>query len=280
MSYSTELFENINWDSAWNILRDIVIPNSGTLIFSTILFVLLGFVVALISCIVLWRKGVMKRRSKYYNWAVKLYIPLLFIGITYIFGQWGFVKGIYKILDSEKAVIVQQVYKESISQLFASEEAKNNFVESVQEIAIEARSSSDNYAVFLENYFKSYSSDNAFIDEKKNDLAKYIISRYKDDLYTLAVYSLINYASERVDVSGSISYEEFSVIMDFLLDAGYEDIEKVIVVKLESWLGSVITSQYDGIVRSLWILLLFVFAFPLLEYLFYKKWILPRRIME
>lgn len=279
ISYSSELFKNIDWDFIWSILRDIVLPNSGTLIFNIIIFLFLGFIIGIIYCIVLWRKGIFKRAPKYYNWAVKLYIPLLIVGILYVFGQWGFIRGIYKILDNEKTMIVKGIYNGSVQQIFESEDAKNKFVLSAQMLAIKAKSDSQDYAVFFKKHLKNYDTGSSFLNKTKNKLAKFIVNNYSDDLYKLTMYALITSAGKgHIDFSEALPYEEFNAAMDLLLEVGYQDIEKVVLEKLSQWFSMGITAQYHGMVKSLLILLFLILIVPLLEYFIYKKWVAPKYI--
>ncbi|WP_299249098.1 hypothetical protein [uncultured Aquimarina sp.] len=281
ISYSSELFKNIDWDFIWSILRDIILPNSGTMIFNIIIFLFLGFIIAIIYCIVLWRKGIFKRAPKYYNWAVKLYIPLLIIGILYVFGQWGFIRGIYKILDNEKTMIVKGIYNVSVQQIFESEDAKNKFVLSAQMLAIKAKSDSQDYAVFFKKHLKNYDTGSSFLNKTKNKLAKFIVNNYSDDLYKLTMYALIISAGKgHIDFSEALPYEEFNAAMDLLLEVGYQDIEKVVLEKLSQWFSMGITAQYHGMVKSLLILLFLILIVPLLEYFIYKKWIAPKYILK
>jgi len=277
LNNTTDFFKDIDWSFIWSILSDTVLPNSGTLILNIVLFLFLGFVVALLYCILLGKKGIFKRTPKYYNWAVKLYIPLLFIGILYIFGQWGFIRGIYKILDHEKTTIVEGVYNVSMLGIFRSEDEKNKFVLSAQLLAKEVKSGADNYAVVFEDYLKNQNTDNSFINNTKNKLAEYIVNNYSKDLYKLTMYAFVHAAGKgHIDLSETLPYEEFSSIMDALLEVGYQDIEKVVIEKLSEWFSLGITSQYNGIVKSLLILLFIVLFIPLLEYFIYKKWIAPK----
>ncbi|AXT53712.1 hypothetical protein D1818_23855 [Aquimarina sp. BL5] len=279
ISYSSELFKNIDWDFIWSILRDIVLPNSGALIFNIIIFLFLGFIIGIIYCIVLWRKGIFKRAPKYYNWAVKLYIPLLIVGILYVFGQWGFIRGIYKILDNEKTIIVKGIYNGSVQQIFESEYAKNKFVLSAQMLAIKAKSDSQDYAVFFKKHLKNYDTGSSFLNKTKNKLSKFIVNNYSDDLYKLTMYALITSAGKgHIDFSEALPYEEFNAAMDLLLEVGYQDIEKVVLEKLSQWFSMGITAQYHGMVKSLLILLFLILIVPLLEYFIYKKWIAPKYI--
>ncbi|TPN82429.1 hypothetical protein [Aquimarina algicola] len=279
ITYSLELFKNIDWSFIWSILRDIVLPNSGTLIFNIILFLFLGFIIAFMYNILLWRKGIFKRAPKYYNWVVKLYIPLLFIGILYVFGQWGFIRGIYKILDNEKVMIVEGIYNSSVQQIFKSEDAKNKFVLSAQILAMKAKSDSQDYAIFFKKHLTKYDTGNSFLNRTKNKLVKFIVTNYSDDLYTLTMYAFIASAGKgHIDLSEALPYEEFSAVMDLLLEVGYQDIEKIVLEKLSEWFSMAITSQYNGMVKSILIILFLILILPLLEYFIYKKWIHPKYI--
>ncbi len=281
ITYSSELFKNIDWSFIWSILRDIVLPNSGTLIFNIILFLFLGFIIAFMYNILLWRKGIFKRAPKYYNWVVKLYIPLLFIGILYVFGQWGFIRGIYKILDNEKVMIVEGIYNSSVQQIFKSEDAKNKFVLSAQILAMKAKSDSQDYAIFFKKHLTKYDTGNSFLNRTKNKLVKFIVTNYSDDLYTLTMYAFIASAGKgHIDLSEALPYEEFSAVMDLLLEVGYQDIEKIVLEKLSEWFSMAITSQYNGMVKSILIVLFLILILPLLEYFIYKKWIHPKYISK
>ncbi len=280
-TYSSELFKNIDWGFIWSILKDIVLPNSGTLIFNIIVFLFLGFIITIIYCIVLWRKDIFKRAPKYYNWAVKLYIPLLIVGILYVFGQWGFIRGIYKIMDNEKTMIVEGVYNSSVQQIFESEDAKNKFVLSAQMLAMKVKSNSQDYVIFFEKHLKDYDTGSSILNKTKNKLAKFIVNNYGEDLYKLTMYALITSAGKgHVDFSEELPYEEFNAVMDLLLEVGYQDIEKVVLYKLSEWFSIGITSQYNTMVKSLLILLFLILIFPLLEYFIYKKWIAPKYISK
>ena len=64
--------------------------------------------------------------------------------------------------------------------------------------------------------------------------------------------------------------------MDALLEIGYQDIEKVILEKLNEWFFAAISSQYNGLVKPLILLLCIILIMPLIEYFIYKKWIAPK----
>ena len=118
----------VEWHIVWDIFREFVLPHSGTLILNVVLFGVLGVVVSIIYAVILYKKGVFRRKPKYYNWSVKLYYPLLIGGIIFFFGQVGFVRGVYKIIDNEKDVVVTGIYNASLQAVFESEESKDAFV--------------------------------------------------------------------------------------------------------------------------------------------------------
>lgn len=239
---------------------------------------MLGFILALVYVIILYRKGIFKRIPRYYNWAVKLYIPLLFLGILYVFGQFGVIRGVYKILDSERQIIVAGIYKETVEHFFESEQQKDAFIKNIQQRAVESKQGSEYLVAIVHDYTKEYTTGYTFIDDAKNKVSKYLINKYGNDIYKLLLYSMLNASGKgaHVDISESIPYKDFSIAMDFLLEVGYQDIETVILQKLDEWCADLLSSQYSGMLKSTLILLILIMAIPVLDYVINKKWIEPK----
>ncbi|PKV51784.1 hypothetical protein ATE84_3882 [Aquimarina sp. MAR_2010_214] len=280
MESTLNFLDQIDWKSLWEIIRDIVLPHSGTLILNCILFLFLGFIIAIVYCIVLYRKGIFKRTPKYYNWAVKLYIPLLIIGMLYVFGQWGIIRGVYRIINVERPIVVTNIYKGTLEYFFDNEQEKNKFLISLQLLAMETESSSKDFITLLKSHYeKKETKDQSFIGSVENKLATFFINHYGEEIYTYALYNMITTAAGKgahVDVSDSFSYEQFKVAIDFLLEVGHQDLEKIILEKLDNWLQDVLSSQYYSIIKSLLILLILIMIIPFIEYFIYKKWIAPK----
>lgn len=274
METSLKYLDKVDWLYIWEIIRDIVLPHSGTLLFNTLLFLFLGFVVSLVYCIILYRKGVFTRVPRYYNWAVKLYIPILFAGILYLFGQWGFIRGVYKILDKERPTIVEGVYQGTLKQFFKNEEEKNKFIRSIQTFASETKTDSEAFLHGFEKQMEQYDTGTTFLNNTKNKLSKYLIQHYGEDVYKAAIYGMLTSAGKgaHINISEALPYSEYSAGMDFLLSVGHQDLEKVILQKLDQWCDGFLKTQYYGMTKSLFIFLVLLMLIPLLEYFIYKKW--------
>ncbi|WP_344928454.1 hypothetical protein [Aquimarina addita] len=281
METSLEYLNTIDWRFIWSIIRDIVLPHSGTLLLNTILFLFLGFIIALIYCIILYRKGILTRVPRYYNWAVKLYIPILFVGILYILGQWGFIRGVYKILDKERPAIVQGVYQGTMQQFFKNDLEKDKFIRLIQTFASETKSDSEVFLYGFEAQMAQYDTGSSFLNTTKNKLSKYLIENYGQDVYKAAIYGMLASAGKgHIDISEALPYEQYSAGMDFLLTVGHQDLEKIILEKLDIWCHHFLSTQYHGLIKSLLIFLILLMIVPLIEFFIYKKWFEPQFIRK
>ncbi len=273
-----ENFNKIEWNVIWNIIKDIILPHIGTLIFNIIIFILLGFIIAIFYSIILHKKKILKRKPKYYNWAVKLYIPMLVVGFIFIFGHIGFITGIYKILDKENKAIVSGIYNNVLKQSFESEKSKNEFIHKLQQSAIEVKDGSYALVASLKIITTEYNTGYSVIDNNKNKVVTFLIDKYGDDIYKTSVYAMLNVAgaSAHVNIKESLSFNEFSAGMDFLLKVGFKDIKQGIIDKLMIWYDSVLYNQYKSLVLSQLILLLIIISLPLIEFFIYKRWVAPK----
>ncbi len=273
-----ENFDSIEWSVIWDIIKNIVLPHTGTLIFNTIIFLFLGLIISIFYVIILHKKKVLKRKQKYYNWATKLYIPVLIIGFLFLFGNIGFITGVYKVLDHESEAIISSVYNNILKLSFESEKSKNEYIIKLQQSAREVKDSS----IALEEYLKitatEYNTGYSVIDDNKNKLANFLISKYGNDIYKISVYGMLNAAGAKAhfNIDESLSYEEFSTGMDFLLDVGHKDIEQAIKDKLVVWFDSLLYNQYTSLVISQLAILLIIICLPLIDFFIYKKWIEPK----
>ncbi len=277
-----EYLNNVDWRFIWEVTKDIILPQSGKLIFNTLLFLFIGIVISIVFTVFLSKKGVFKRKLKYYNWVVKLYIPILIIFISYVFGQIGFIRGAYKILTSEKKAIVSSIYQKTLNLTFASKESKNTIIKILQVSAKDVNNGSQNLIQVLKVTSLSYNSGITIIDNSKNKITNYLIEKYGNDIYKISMYGMLNIAGARAhtNINEALPYKEFSAAMDFLLTVDYKDIEKGIQDKLTEWYELLLKTQFNSIIKSFLILLLLIISIPLIEFFIYKKWIEPKIIEQ
>ncbi len=271
-----KFLDTINWSEIWNIIKDVVIPHSGTLILNIILFLGIGFITSIIYILVLSKRRVLKREAKYYNWAVKLYIPILIIGFLYIFGQIGAIRGIYCIIQKEEKLIVSGISTSISKQFFESEESKNEFIKEIQQTAIEVKEGNDAFVGAIKSMASVNNTGYSLIDKSKNKISEYLIEKYGGDLYKITMYGIINAATPHADMSETLSYKEFNIAMDLLIHVGHKDIERSIADKLTVWFDHWLSSQYRSLVYSLLITLIIIMIIPLFEYGVYRFYIKPR----
>ncbi len=273
MKEELSFLTNLPWDEAWHIIKDIILPHSGTLLFNTLIFLFIGFIFALFYIILLSKRKVLKRIPKYYNWAVKLYIPILLLSFLYIFGQFGFIRGVYKILHQEQPQVISGIYNQALGLYFESEESKNRTIHEIQGMAIEAKDGSLKLTQQLKEYSKRYHTGITVVDKGKDKIVNYILSSYGDQIYTIGLYGMLSAAGTHIDINETMPYDAFSKGMDFLLSVGHKDIELAILEKLNYWASYLLNYQYEGMTKSLLTILLIIMIFPLVEFYIYKIWI-------
>ena len=268
---------NIDWSLLWTITVNIIIPNLGKLLFSTILFSVIGLVLSIIYSIILYKKGVLKRKPKYYNWLVKLYLPLLLGAFLFVFGQIGIVRGTYTILENQKELIVEIIYAKTLSFAFESELSKKEFFEEIQFSATEVKDESGYLIDQFKDYSESRNTGYSLIDNGKDQISSLLIEKYGRDIYKVMLYGILNVAASKADVhiTESISYSTFSYAIDVLQSIGYKDFELAIKEELIRWFDTILKTQYQSIMTSLLLLLLLFMCIPLIEFFIYKKWIEP-----
>ncbi len=273
MKEELSFLTNLPWKEVWHILKDIVLPHSGTLIINMVLLLVIGFTISLFYIIILSKRKIFKRIPKYYNWAVKLYIPILILSFLYIFGQLGFIRGVYKILHKEQPRVVSGIYDQALGLYFESEENKNNAIRKIQSMAIEAKDGSLEFTKQLKDFNKKHQTGVAVIDQSKDKITNYILSSHGEQIYKLGLYGMLSATGTHIDFNETIPYDVFSKGMDFLLNVGHKDIELAILDKLNYGVDYLLSYQYKGMVKSLLTILLLIMLFPLLEYYVYKIWI-------
>lgn len=267
---------DIDWRAFWNIIKLYVFPETGTLVLNSILFFVFAVIVAIVYNIILYRKKIFKRIPRYYNWIVKLYIPFLFVGIVYIFLQFGLVWSAYKVIDDKRPLIVEGIYNVTLLQFFESNAKKEQFIEGVQTFAKTSQEGSKTLSVLLKAYSHEQHSGNDMVDHTKNKLVDYFIDTYGDDIYTLAAYGLINKVAPHVNLEDNLSYDDFHGAMSFLLEADHKTLEKSVVDALDSWCDNLITAQFKKIFIIIIVVLLIIMFIPFIEYFIYKKWVEPK----
>jgi len=129
---------------------------------------------------------------------------------------------------------------------------------------------------YLKEVALEKNTGNSIIDKSKNKVTEFLIDRYGDDIYTIAMYGMLNLAGPHINLNESISFEEFNAGMELLLEVGYKDIEEGIKEKLTIWYDNILLTQYKSFISPYLIFILIMMGIPLIEFFIYKKWVAPK----
>lgn len=267
----------ISWSDIWDVFSEIILPESLTVIWSLVLYGALGILMTILLLVLGHRQRFFRRIPKYYNWAVKLYIPLVTIGTLYFALQWGLGRGIYKVLDHQTPTLTDGLYHAVVDPQFKSPAEKEEFLKEVKVLLVTYQHSSREFAEQLKAMILGNNTDVGIIDDAKNKLSTWLIDQYKDEIFSAVVFGALGMAGEKVGVNGEISWSEAGKALDILLQSDASHIETAIQQRLGETGQHLLGSQYKSFWHStvlMWILI--VLLGPILEFLIYKKWLEPR----
>ena len=121
--------KDINWIYLWEIIRDIVLPHIGRLVFNIVIFTVIGLIISIILLVIMGKKKVLTRVNKIYKIIIRIiYIPSIIVVCLFFFAQIGLFRGIYRVLTIENPRIVNGIYTQTINQIFSSEQEKETFL--------------------------------------------------------------------------------------------------------------------------------------------------------
>lgn len=264
---------NISWKDFWAISKDIVLPESATVIGSALLYGFLGFLLAIGLLLLGRRVRLFTRNRKYYNWVVKLYIPLILVGTLYFSLQLGVVRGIYKVMSHQAQNITEGVYAQTVDRLFETPAEKDAYLTILRGTVMVYNQSSTAFADTLKQNIMDNEVGYGLVEETKNKVSAYLIDTYKDDLFSAIVAGAISQASKKA-APAELSWSESRALIDVLLQADAAELEVAIHQKLIELMDRLFYSQYASIRTSTLLLWFFIVIFiPLLEWAIYVKWL-------
>jgi len=270
-----EAIDSIDWNVVWGVIKDLVIPYSGILIFNTVIFLTIGLLLSILFIVLMSRKGVFRRTPKYYNWAVKLYIPMLIIVFLYFFGQIGFARGIFKIFEKEEENIVSGIYYELLNDSFESEESKKAFIVKLRQTTKSWEGRSDKFVEAILTSGEEIETGSSLIDTGSNKLSNFLMNNYGAQLSKVILYHVVNLTGKQVhiEVSDAVSYNDFNQALDYLQTANHQELELAFKDRLNIWFDAFLIAQYYSFVKVLLITLLCMILIPVFEFIIYKKFI-------
>lgn len=269
----------ITWSDFWAVCRDIILPETLTVVWSVVLYGFIGILVMILLLVLGSRYKIFTRVHKYYNWAMKLYIPLIIIGTLYFSMQIGLFRGIYKVLEHESLPITDGIYSQTVERMFASQAEKDAYLDDLKVLMAEYNYSAEALADELKAEILSSQVDSGLVDKAKNGLATWLIDNYKDEIFSAVVFGILSAGGEKVGVSEQLSWSESKEVLSILMQTDASRIETVIKEKLAEMLSHLLYRQYASLRNSsllLWFLI--VVLLPVVEFLIYKKWLEARLI--
>ncbi|MBL0016089.1 MAG: hypothetical protein IPP17_06510 [Bacteroidetes bacterium] len=271
----------ITWSDFWSVCRDIILPESWTVIWSVIVYGFLGILVTILILVLGSRYKVFTRIPKYYNWAVKLYIPLVILGTVYFALQIGFFRGIYKVMHNEAPVMTDGIYGLTVDQLFSTQAEKDAYLNDLKVLAATYSHSSSEFAEHLKADIVNKSVGVGVLDQAKNGAASWLIDTFKDDIFSAVVFGALSMAGEKAGVSEGLSWSESSRVVDLLMQTQAAQLEVAIQKKLNETLESIFYKQYSKYrTASIGMWFLIVCLVPIIEFVIYKRYLEPKFLQK
>jgi len=260
----------MNYKVTWKaIFLDFLLPNASTYILYISLFVIAGIVLSILYIRFLWKKKIFERTPKYYNWAVKLYIPFLFIIFMYFSIQVGLLFGTKKVLHRETERIVEEVYEFTVSKFFETPKDRELFVETLKELSKTLQNKSDSIEIKIADWVnQNHDSTN---DKSKNKLTNMLVKKYKVKLYTLALYGLFKASNNQTGLK-DMSYKEVDELIKELHSIKTEQIENFIKQEFNGFVCKKIDSQIHNLVLGSFLVFISFILLPILDWKIYRWW--------
>jgi len=263
--------EKNNLAQIWEIIKDLVLPNIGSVVFNTFLFSILGLAFAIIFLVILIKKKFLERQNKYYHIGVRvIYISVLLILTLNCWAQIGLGRGVYKVLKNENKLIVNSIYDVTISQFFDSEESKIAFLQQVRNSV----SNSTDVTETLNNYLKSTNSEIDIVEKTKSKFISYLTKKYEKQIYGSILYGLF-YAADRKFVD-DIQISDIEQLTDKLMTVDYTKIESSMKFAMSEKINDLFYMLFSEFAKSnlmFWLLCLLI---PFFEFFIYKFFIFDK----
>lgn len=261
--------KNLDWEVIYSVVVYVLKNYPLKIIFYMSLCFILGIVVSIIYSLILKKYKVLSREHKYYNWAVKLYIPAIFV-INIIFSlKAGLFWGAYEALKKDSYSISQQTYNAGTYYAFKDEQSKKQFVGKLQLVVSDLSKSNQNTKIRIVDIVKAYDTKYQVVDSPKNWLASLFAEKYGERIHTLVLYGMLN-AVPHVNISESISYSQFDQLTSKLIMLDSKDVESSIVIKIQNLFLMVLKSQFKTIIKGILIIWILLMLIPLVEFCIYR----------
>jgi hypothetical protein len=262
----------------WKLISDLVIENSVEAASTILKWESIGLAVSIFLIVLFWKRGFFKRpANKYYNWSVKIYIPLLLVIGFVFFGKAGIIRFAHHYLTKQNQEAVNIIYDKTFGSLLGSADDPKSLIRYAETIGKTVKTVDEGM-----NSLGSYVMMNSKLDSNyvENTISAYMIQRmWKEkgrDIVIGGAYYLFMMVLEKAHLPGepekNLTIEEFKYGIEKLkeLDAHKAEagLKQIIGGKTQSYIDSKMNTMFY-LNLLFWLLLIFI---PILEYFLYKKY--------
>jgi hypothetical protein len=258
----------MNWEEYWEIVRDIVLPHLGRLIFTISISTILGIIISIVLLIVYTKKKILFRQNKIYRIIIRvIYIPSIILVCIICAFQIGLATGVYKIVKLENRHIAEGIYSATVEQFFSSNQKKADFVSGAKILNALSQMSNTELSSNIQEYLPQQNNN-----DKSAAVSSFLLENYKDEAFSIILYALC-YASD-IRFSEKLGYSDFNQVLDGLAKTDASKIEKSVKFAIGFKFQKFCFKQYKRIILSILLIWIIIICIPLVEYFIYKKWII------
>jgi hypothetical protein len=264
----------ITWADFWALCRDYILPESGTLVWNLVLYGILGLVVA-IGLLALGQKyGLFTRNYKYYNWGVKLYIPLILLGTLYFSLQLGLFRGIYRVMDDQTELMAEGIYGQTVDRLVETPAEKEAYLVTMKATVVLYHGATNAFVDTLKQEILNRDSGYGLVDDVKDGLTSWLIDRYGDDIFSAIVATVLEEAAKKAGADVHLAWDDPSHWIAAMEQLDLALVEAKIHDALAGFIHHIFESQFRS-ARTSTLLLWFgiTLLFPLVEWAVYHYWL-------
>jgi hypothetical protein len=268
----------------WKLISDLLIDNSIEAGSTILKWEFIGIAVSIFLIVLFWKRGIFKRpANKYYNWTVKLYIPLLLVVGFIFFGKAGVIRFAHQYLTKQNQEAVNVIYDKTFGSLLGSADDPKSLIRYAETIGKTVKTVDEGM-----NNLGSYVMMNSKLDSNyvENTISAYMIQRmWKEkgrDIVIGGAYYLFMMVLEKAHIPGepekNLTIEEFKYGIEKLKELDAHKAEAGLKQTIGGKTQSYIDSKMNGMFYMnlfFWLILILV---PILEYVLYKKYFEPRLI--
>jgi hypothetical protein len=261
----------------WKMISELVLSHSIEAASQILKWEVIGIAVSIALIFVFWKRNLLKRpANKYYNWAVKLYIPMILVVGFIFFGKIGIIKFAHKTLTKENEAAVDMIYKNSLGKVLGSADDEKSLIRYAEKIGTTVKTveeGMDNLVYYIT--FNSDSTSNFVEKTVAAQMAGYFWKTKGKEMVYSGVYYLLAMALEKAHLPGDVeekfTYENFKLGIEKLKDLDAKEFEdgmkKTIGSKTQHYIDSKMNTMFYMTLLT-WLIIVLI---PVIEYWAYKK---------